>query len=789
MPVGYPTNAFFYKGEWYNTDGEGASVTADVDPLTGVIEISAGGERVLEVLDGEVVSTDTTKSVIPHDYYGSYILAGDATYLYGRAAGDAKQLVTYPVAGLADESTRANKYRFSTAGADGILYVMTSQTPGLIFAAVADATATNSANIWRSTDYGETFTQVLALGYGYYGAPTTRIDNVSLLSNRSFLDATLSNGARAMYIAEYNVASGRVNGSTNDRVVLYKSTDLGATWWAAATWNDDGSNHHIRHFHAVIQNPVTKGLLLLTGDTNSECGIIQWDGLSALVSNQTPSGYLGAKTGAQHYRCCDIVFEGDYGYVFADADTNETTPSDVGLWRFQAADLSGWTRIDGRAISETSGRWGFMGIRTASGDILFSEGMSENPLTGEYALNIYMMNAKRTKLLRVGLLRLTNAAALTYTGAFFEAAGRVFIMARGSAVHQTKSGTPAFRIIDTEFSGTPDVVHPALWIDPDTGTDDDATGRGKSPLLPYKSLAFAVQGERIPFGGVVVCDWAGEKQETAVGTANFGTTSLDVTQPVDVRGRSKTATVLAQSAAAAGAGHIYVGSSTFKMRFRDIWWKTYRATSAQNLLRNSGATSVSSFDAINTNIGNMAGSGSDDDSMKGSQVTQVPFLLAPGAGGSMTVTLIGCVVMGPRVAADALVQYGTAAPTYVTAKSCVFSGGGHQVLHQAANSTYVETDCVHYGYGASGIRVGSTATVQPRSTRGVFSTGNRGSDLPQIVDDTAGDITAATALIKSARTSDPLAVTGAAAVSVFDSDSEHHPGIAPRNPIALDWAI
>ena len=44
MPVGYPTNAFFYKGEWYNTDGEGMPATVVTNPLTGVIEIS--GRRV-----------------------------------------------------------------------------------------------------------------------------------------------------------------------------------------------------------------------------------------------------------------------------------------------------------------------------------------------------------------------------------------------------------------------------------------------------------------------------------------------------------------------------------------------------------------------------------------------------------------------------------------------------------------------------------------------------------------------------------------------------------------------
>ena len=43
MPVGYPTNAFFYKGEWYNTDGEGMPAMVVTNTFTGGIEISSGG--------------------------------------------------------------------------------------------------------------------------------------------------------------------------------------------------------------------------------------------------------------------------------------------------------------------------------------------------------------------------------------------------------------------------------------------------------------------------------------------------------------------------------------------------------------------------------------------------------------------------------------------------------------------------------------------------------------------------------------------------------------------------
>ena len=51
MPVGYPTNAFFYKGEWYNTDGEGVPATVVTHPITGG-SVFVGPNSTLELPPG-----------------------------------------------------------------------------------------------------------------------------------------------------------------------------------------------------------------------------------------------------------------------------------------------------------------------------------------------------------------------------------------------------------------------------------------------------------------------------------------------------------------------------------------------------------------------------------------------------------------------------------------------------------------------------------------------------------------------------------------------------------------
>ena len=81
MPVGYPTNAFFYKGEWYNTDGEGVPVTGVTHPITGVIEIFAGDTKVLASAESGVVRDDVTAATANADALNALLAAGQPVAL------------------------------------------------------------------------------------------------------------------------------------------------------------------------------------------------------------------------------------------------------------------------------------------------------------------------------------------------------------------------------------------------------------------------------------------------------------------------------------------------------------------------------------------------------------------------------------------------------------------------------------------------------------------------------------------------------------------------------------
>lgn len=90
---------------------------------------------------------------------------------------------------------------------------------------------------------------------------------------------------------EYNIATGRVNGSTNDAVRVYQSDDNGATWTALLTFNTDGSTHQVRHVHAVSYDRYTGDYYVALGDFPNSA-ILRWDGVSAAPPANTPlSGF------------------------------------------------------------------------------------------------------------------------------------------------------------------------------------------------------------------------------------------------------------------------------------------------------------------------------------------------------------------------------------------------------------------------------------------------------------------------------------------------------------------
>ncbi|MEQ1637885.1 MAG: Ig-like domain-containing protein [Methylococcales bacterium] len=130
---------------------------------------------------------------------------------------------------------------------------------------------------------------------------------------RPLHDASLSiatiKGATVLFFAEYNVGSARQPGGANDWVGLWKSTNLGDSWTKVIEWNTNG--HQTSHLHGVRYNPYNKWVYLFFGDSDSESGIVAWDGISAAPPNNTPISQMGNYPGWKSIAGIPAVRTGD----------------------------------------------------------------------------------------------------------------------------------------------------------------------------------------------------------------------------------------------------------------------------------------------------------------------------------------------------------------------------------------------------------------------------------------------------------------------------------------------
>jgi len=130
----------------------------------------------------------------------------------------------------------------------------------------------------------------------YNGSAWTVGNNAPALDNsQAVLDLGLWSGGQAelagvlfsrsidmsstrICLNEYNVASGRVSGSTSDAVRLYTSLDGGLNWEALLTFNTSGNQ--IRHGHACRYDGYADKWYFSFGDL-PDSAIVRWDGISA----------------------------------------------------------------------------------------------------------------------------------------------------------------------------------------------------------------------------------------------------------------------------------------------------------------------------------------------------------------------------------------------------------------------------------------------------------------------------------------------------------------------------
>lgn len=195
--------------------------------------------------------------------------------------------------------------------------------------------AKNTAGTWTVGNNAGTYDNLRAvLDVGLRSG--TQPAEIRTLHSRSLCIVNIAGTNYAM-LGEYNVAAGRVPGSTNDQVRTWRAA-LAApeTWTVINEWNTNGTTSQVRHIHGIVQDPVTKFIYILIGD-DPLSGIIKWDGVSAAPAANTSLANYNLTPGWQaltdtvnpdFYRSGDLIFGGDIGAYLTDrSDSKVFWPS------------------------------------------------------------------------------------------------------------------------------------------------------------------------------------------------------------------------------------------------------------------------------------------------------------------------------------------------------------------------------------------------------------------------------------------------------------------------------
>lgn len=706
----------------------------------------------------ELAANTMPPELQPTNWFSDQLFSGGHGFLYGRSISNFLDFVRVdPV--TRTRTVTANP--FSVSSPQTIRTVITTSVPGLIFAVIGESSQTaTSMRIWRSTNYGDTWAQVLALGSGPGGAA----NGVWLLSDRNFCE-----GSRGWYIGEYNVNSSRTSGSTNDGVTLWRSTDQGATWQAAQTWNTGGA-HQLRHIHCVKPHP-GGGVVIGTGDTDAESALIWWDEVGTIGNvafTTMPSGSR-ALHGSQRSRVVDLDWVDGYWYWMGDGPSNDVLQAGEVGWFRCALDLTGAVeRLDGQMAGYTQ-RSAYYSVKLSNGCLAYIEETITTPPAGGFNIGIWVTNADRTRIERAGIIKYPNTVTGQVVPVMFQVGDTVYAWASGTAFAKG-GGTAAFTTSATKvYNGRrPDVLHPVYWMDPVNGVDSAASDRAFYPAVAAKTFGNILTSSYLPRGGRLMLP-AGEfsTTETANFNPRFSTTGADTTDCFTIDGAGIDATKIGLASGAAAANHMnYPAADVQRIEVKDMHWTTYRNTSGQAVIAFGGASVAQTLQLLRARIGG-----------RDTTVQINPILGSLIASGSATITALDSQIVG-RSGGFELVSFDVDGPITLTAENTVFSGGNHP-FRTRRNDVVTLTDCLITDCSVSGGTLESSASGDPsiNVTRTRYALAPA---VPQLVNNSALVITGRAVGCTSVNTLNPSAF--------FDATSRVDPRTAPRDPARFDFA-
>lgn len=259
----------------------------------------------------------------------------------------------------------------------------------------------------------------------------TQTPYVRTLHARSLCEATVGS-SKVVVIGEYNVASSRTAGGTNDQVRYYTSTDGGRTFAVLITFNQAGTNH-VSHAHSVVQDSASGNIFFLLGDI-AKSAILRWDGTSAApAANTAPSAY-GSTSGWAFYgsgadwTTGDLLFDEVGGHFLSDVDLPTSTSGNAAMH----IDCGFVRTFKGRDIERVDNRAPLIGIRSSStGAFFFFSLISSN----DGLVNAFRVWASGDgkKWVAIGLITQHYASYLgNINNVFFDSSGRMIVCGVGS---------------------------------------------------------------------------------------------------------------------------------------------------------------------------------------------------------------------------------------------------------------------------------------------------------------------------------------------------------------------
>jgi hypothetical protein len=508
----------------------------------------------------------------------------DGTWLYGF---DTRQIYRTPAVGW---SSALPTKGAALPGSDTPYEILTTGVADLIFASLQNAAGSHS--LYRSTDGGATWGASSVLDIGQYNVTLgfgARTPLCRILSTRNFAERISSAGVRTFYLGEYNVSGTRTAGGDQDSVVLWKSVDLGLTWTKVTAWNVAGS-HQLTHIHGVKVCPYTNLVYILCGDPSGQAAIIEWDGESAIPDSTLHASIAAGSVpgcrivyGTQSSRWVDMVFYADR--MVGLTDSPSAGPLDVAP--ASEADTTGFMVLIrstftlsklADTISDISGRDGYYGIKTSTGEAVFCEASHVTPSSGQQYLRLHTTSRSLKRAGANGLMRVSTAAGAKYPGKMFVVGDNIFISLDtiyGTIANTNAKATIVVKIGTKPWHGVrPDNVSHGRWVDDVAGTDSVTGIQGQSPSAPWKTLKYALTncgyGDRIIMPARHIQETSGNSVQI---NPSFSATSANTADPVCLSGDSRLTSSWRNADQATPGIVLNLAIAAMNFEVQDFWFR------------------------------------------------------------------------------------------------------------------------------------------------------------------------------------------------------------------------